>query len=128
MRNLPSARPPILLALCVVLYAIAAWSVAPGFYDGFAPNQPYQWVSPPPQDAFGNKQPKGIQHAIAADSGGSATTPDGQAQLFASPGALPAGQTVTVDIEPAATFPAAVGFLPETNVYRITATAQPVRP
>ena len=44
-------KRPILLAIATSLYLVAAWSVAPGFYDGFTPPQPYNWTSPPPQAA-----------------------------------------------------------------------------
>ena len=38
-----------LLALAAIVYGVAAWMVAPGFYDGFGPPQPYNWTCPPPQ-------------------------------------------------------------------------------
>ena len=46
-----------LIATAAAAYVLAAWAVAPGFYDGFTPPQPYNWVSPPPQ-VTGNKAPK----------------------------------------------------------------------
>ena len=36
-----------LLAAAAAAYLLAAWMVAPGFYDGFAPAQPYNWLCPP---------------------------------------------------------------------------------
>src|SRR6266849_1442803 len=36
-----------LLASAAVIYLLTAWMVAPGFYDGFTPQQPYNWVCPP---------------------------------------------------------------------------------
>src|SRR6266545_7455990 len=47
----------LLFAVAAVTYSLAAWSVQPGFYDGFAPSSPYRWVSPPPQFAAGNQPP-----------------------------------------------------------------------
>ncbi len=38
-----------LLAVAATLYTLAAWMVAPGFYDGFGPPQAYNWTCPPPQ-------------------------------------------------------------------------------
>ena len=36
-----------LLAAAAILYAVAAWTVAPGFYDGFTPPQPYNFAHIP---------------------------------------------------------------------------------
>ena len=44
-------KAAVLLALAAAGYAVAAWAVAPGFYDGIGPVQPYNWVSPPPEFA-----------------------------------------------------------------------------
>ena len=41
-------RRPLLIAGAAATYLVAAWMVAPGFYDGIAPQQPYNWVCPPP--------------------------------------------------------------------------------
>jgi hypothetical protein len=117
------ARIPLLLSAAVVLYCIAAWSVAPGFYDGLAPNQPYQWVSPPAQEAAGNKQPQGLHQVALGGKAASAATQDGQAQLYIDPGTFPSGQSVTIDIKPTATYPPVSGFIAKTNVYLITASA-----
>ena len=38
-----------LMAAAAIIYVFAAWMVAPGFYDGFGPPQPYNWTCPPPQ-------------------------------------------------------------------------------
>ena len=57
--------------------------MAPGFYDGFTPPQPYNWVSPPPQ-VTGNKAPKSGHLVIKVINGvsdaNSAFTDDGQLQ------------------------------------------------
>src|SRR5437764_726296 len=48
-----------LLALAAIIYAVAAWMVAPGFYDGFGPTQAYNWTCPPPQAGANNKPMSG---------------------------------------------------------------------
>jgi hypothetical protein len=120
---LMAARAPLLLGLAVVLYLLAAWGVAPGFYDGFAPGQPYRWVSPPPVAASGNQPPQGAQHVLEAGRGGTVATGDGQAQLVFDAGSFQSGQPVTVSVQPAATFPVPRGFQAATNVYLVTASA-----
>ena len=42
-------RRGALITAAAVLYLAAAWMVAPGFYDGIGPPQPYNWTCPPPQ-------------------------------------------------------------------------------
>jgi hypothetical protein len=112
------------LALAVVLYVLVAWSVAPGFYDGLAPNAPYNWLSPPPQETAGNKQPESGHQVITADRSGGVATNDGQAQLVLdSPAFTTTAQYVNVDLKAVASFPAPQGFRPETNVYQITSSA-----
>jgi hypothetical protein len=121
-------KRPALLATAAAAYLLAAWAVAPGFYDGFTPPQPYNWVSPPPQ-ATGNLPPKSGHLVIKVINGvsdaNSAFTDDGQIVIGFLPGAFDAsGKTsVTVDVVPVATFPTATGFHFATNVYLITATA-----
>ena len=39
----------VLFGAATIAYLVAAWMVAPGFYDGFSPPQPYNFVCPPPQ-------------------------------------------------------------------------------
>jgi hypothetical protein len=121
-------KRPALLATAAAAYLLAAWAVAPGFYDGFTPPQPYNWVSPPPQ-ATGNLPPKSGHLVIKVINGvsdaNSAFTDDGQIVIGFLPGAFDArGKTsVTVDVVPVATFPTPTGFHFATNVYLITATA-----
>jgi hypothetical protein len=121
-------RRPVLLAAASGVYLVAAWMVAPGFYDGFAP-QPYNWTSPPPQAVAGNIQPRPGHLVIKVIDGvsdaNSAFTEDGQVVVGFLPGAFDAtGKTsVTVDIKPESTFPTPTGLHFATNVYLITADA-----
>lgn len=106
--------------------------VAPGFYDGFAP-QPYNWTSPPPQAAAGNIQPRPGHLVIKVIDGvsdaNSAFTEDGQVVIGFLPGAFDVtGKTsVTIDIKPESTFPAPTGLHFATNVYLVTADAPLVK-
>ena len=120
-----------LLALAAAAYAAAAWAVAPGFYDGIAPPQPYRWISPPPQFKSSNQQPlSGRGSARVASNGsvdpGSIFTQDGQAALSFVPGAFvaPADRSpVTFDIKPVAQFPDPNGTHLATNVYCFTSNS-----
>ena len=121
-------RKTALLALAAAAYAVAAWSVAPGFYDGFGPPQPYNFTCPPPQAGANNKPSSG--HLLIKVIGGvsdanSAFTDDGQLVIGFLPGAFVASgsPTVTVDIKPLATCPQPQGLRFVTNVYQVTASA-----
>jgi hypothetical protein len=122
-------KRPILIAAAAAVYLMAAWMVAPGFYDGFTPPQPYNWVSPPPQAPPGNQKPSSGHLAVNVTGGvsepSSVFTDDGQVILSLLPGAFnAAGKTsVTVDIKPVATFPPPTRLHFATNVYLITADA-----
>jgi hypothetical protein len=119
----------------VVGYALAAWWVAPGFYDGIAPPQPYRWVSPPPQLKGSNQQPlPGHGTARVASNGvvdpGSVFTQDGQAAIAFVPGAFmtPADRApVAFDIKPVAEFPDPGQIHLATNVYCFTSSS-PLQP
>ena len=118
----------LLLAGAAVAYLVAAWSVAPGFYDGFAPPQPYNFVCPP-QIAGANLQPAS-GHLVIKVIGGvsdanSAFTDDGQVIIGFLPGAFDVtGKTqVTVDIKPVSPCPKPSGLHFSTNTYQITADA-----
>ena len=135
-QEVSSRRQPLaVLVLAVVGYALAAWLVAPGFYDGIAPPQPYRWVSPPPQFRASNQQPlSGHATVKVAANGvvdpGSVFTQDGQAALSFVPGTFqaPADRSpVAVDIQPKATFPDPGRVQLVTNVYCITGSS-PVVP
>jgi hypothetical protein len=124
-------RRLILLASAVVAYALAAWAVAPGFYDGIAPPAPYRWVSPPPELRATNLPPqpgRGTARVSAqgAVDPGNVFTQDGQAAISFLPGTFvtPAGNApVTLDIQPQATYPAPTGFRLATNVYCFTSSS-----
>jgi hypothetical protein len=125
-------RRPVLLASSAAVYLIAAWMVAPGFYDGFAP-QPYNWTSPPPQAAAGNIAPRSGHLVIKVLDGesdaNSAFTEDGQVVIGFLPGAfdVTGKSSVTVDIKPVSTYPPPTGLHFATNVYLITADAPLVK-
>jgi hypothetical protein len=122
----------ILLAAASAAYVVAAWLVAPGFYDGFAP-QPYNWTSPPPQAVSGNIPPRSGHLVIKVIDGvsdaNSAFTEDGQVVIGFLPGAFDTtGKTaITVDIKPESTFPTPTGLHFATNVYLIIADARLVK-
>lgn len=128
-------RPAILLALAAVAYAAAALAVRPGFYDGFVPQAPYRWVSPPPEFRSSNQPPRdGRGSAKVAPNGtvdpGAIFTGDGQAALSFIPGAFatpPDRSPVTIEIKPVASFPDPVGVQLATNVYCISSSS-PVAP
>ena len=121
-----------LLAVAAIAYICAAWSVAPGFYDGFTPPQPYNFVCPPPQ-AGANSQPSPGQLTIKIINGSSdpntAFTDDGQLLIGFLPGAFDiTGKTeVHVTITPVTPCPKPAGLHFSTNTYKITADARLVK-
>ncbi len=123
-----------LFAIAAIAYVMAAWAVAPGFYDGFAPPEPYCFVSPPPQAAGSNCRPKAGHQTInvirgVSDANSAYTNDGGQLVIGFLPGAFDVtGKTsVSVDITPEATFPDATGLRFVTNVYLVTADAPLVK-
>jgi hypothetical protein len=119
--------------MAAAVYVIAAWMVAPGFYDGFGPPQPYNWVCPPAQAGTTPKPASGhadIKVIDGVSDAGSAYTGDGQAVIGFLPGAFDAaGKTVvSVDIAPLPTCPHPPGIQFVTNVYNITSNAKLVKP
>jgi hypothetical protein len=102
--------------------------VAPGFYDGFAPQAPYNWISPPPQLRAGNQAPSSGQASFSVASDGRVnpglvTTLDGQAFVSFIPGAFvapPRGAPVTLGIKPVADFPNPGSLSLDTNVYCVS--------
>jgi hypothetical protein len=117
-----------LLAVAAMLYALAAWMVAPGFYDGFGPPQAYNWICPPPQAGANNSPSSGhlvIKVIDGVSDANSAFTDDGQLVIGFLPGAFVVdGKTsITVDITPYGSCPQLAGLQFVTNIYRITATA-----
>lgn len=121
-----------LLALAAAAYIAAAWSVAPGFYDGFTPPQPYNFVCPPPQ-AGANAQPSSGSLNIKVIKGSSdpnsAFTDDGQLVIGFLPGAFDVtGKTsINVTITPVTPCPKPSGLRFVTNTYLITADAPLVK-
>ena len=124
-------RTAALLALAALAYGVAAWAVAPGFYDGIAPPAPYRWVSPPPQFRATNQQPLAGHTTFKVGSGGAvdagnAATQDGQATIAAAQGVFVAPSdrpAVTIDIEPQVAFPDPGGLHISTNVYCVTSSS-----
>ena len=121
-----------LLVLAAVAYIVAAWSVAPGFYDGFSPPQPYNFVCPPPQ-AGANSQPSSGRLNIKIINGSSdpnsAFTDDGQLVIGFLPGAfdVTGKSSVNVTITPVTPCPKPNGLRFVTNTYLITADAPLVK-
>ena len=121
-------RRAALLAAAVATYMVAAWMVAPGFYDGFGPPQPYNWTCPPPQAGPNIKPSSGhldIKVVGGVSDANSAFTQDGQVVIGFLPGAFDSTGTTTisVDITPLPTCPMPPGIQFVTNVYQIAATA-----
>ena len=117
-----------LLAAAVVIYSVAAWAVAPGFYDGFGPPQPYNFACPPPQAGANQKPSSGhldIKVINGVSDANSAFTDDGQLVIGFLPGAfvVDGKSTVSVDIKPLPTCPQPSGIRFVTNVYQVTASA-----
>jgi hypothetical protein len=118
------------LALAAAAYGLAAWAVAPGFYDGIAPPAPYRWVSPPAQFRATNQPPQSAHHAVRVTGGrvdpASVFTADGQAAISFAAGAFVApsdGSPVIIDIAPQATFPDPGETHLATNVYCATSSS-----
>src|SRR5438445_5313871 len=79
-------RSLLLIALAAAAYCVAAWMVAPGFFDGLAPPGPYRWTSPPPQFQQANQPPLSARHVAPVGPDGRvepalANTQDGQASI-----------------------------------------------
>lgn len=102
--------------------------VAPGFYDGFAPQQPYHFVCPPIH--YSGNQPPTSGHLDVKVIGGVsdanvAFTDDAQLLIDLLPGAFNVtGKTsVSIDIKPVSPCPTPPGVTLATNVYLITTDA-----
>ncbi|HEY5034343.1 MAG TPA: hypothetical protein VIJ30_04405 [Candidatus Dormibacteraeota bacterium] len=127
-------KRPILIAAAAGAYLVAAWMVAPGFYDGIAPQQPYNWVCPPPIAGANSGVAAASGHLVikvidGTSDANSAFTDDGQVIVSFLPGAFQAaGNTqVTVDIKPVSPCPNPSDLHFSTNVYLITADASLVQ-
>jgi hypothetical protein len=120
------------LAAAVIAYAVAAWMVAPGFYDGFGPPQPYNWTCPPRQAGATQKPASGhvdIKVINGVSDANSAFTNDGQIVVGFLPGAfdVTGKTTISVDITPLPTCPQPPGINFVTNVYDVVASAPLVK-
>lgn len=121
----------LVLAAAAVAYALAAWSVAPGFFDGLAPPGQYRWLSPPPQFKQGNQQPLSGHGTAAVGPTGevepvTVQTGDNQAALSAIPAAFvtpPSHAPVTIQITPVGQYPNPGNLQLGTNVYCVTSTS-----
>jgi len=125
-------RRVAVLAAAVTLYVLAAWTVAPGFYDGFGPPAPYNWTCPPPQAGANTKPGAGhvdIKVVGGVSDAGSAYDRDGQIVMGFLPGAFDGtGKTsIAVDVTPLPTCPEPSGTTFVTNVYQVTASAPLVK-
>ena len=121
-----------LLAAAAAAYVVAAWSVAPGFFDGFAPPQPYNFVCPPPQAGANNPPSSGrltIKVINGVSDANSAFTDDGQVVIGFLPGAFNVtGKTeIHISITPISPCPKPAGLHFATNAYQITADAPLVK-
>jgi hypothetical protein len=120
------------LALAAVVYVLAAWSVAPGFYDGFGPPVPYHWTCPPPQAGANTKPSSGhadVKVTNGANEPDSVFAQDAQIVIGFLGGAFDASgkTTISVDITPLDTCPQPAGIKFVTNIYKITANANLIK-
>src|SRR5712664_2703295 len=127
-----AVRRAALLAAAATTYAVAAWMVAPGFYDGFGPPQPYNWTCPPPQAGANTKPSSGHQDIKVlggVSDANSAFTDDGQVVIGFLPGAFDVtGKTsITVDIKPVSPCPKPSGLTFAVNTYLISADSPLVK-
>lgn len=129
-----SVRRSVLIAFAAALYINAAWLVAPGFYDGISPSQPYNFICPPTvAGANSGVSPSSGHLSIGVINGvsdaNSAFTRDGQFVIGFLPGAFDATgkSTVDVDITPVSPCPTVNGLHFATNTYLVTASASLVK-
>jgi hypothetical protein len=121
------------MAGAAAIYLAAAWMVAPGFYDGIAPPQPYNFVCPPSIAGAQGGTPLSGHLVIKVINGVSdadaAYTDDGQVTIGFLPGAFDVtGKTaVNVDITPVSPCPNPPGLHFSTNTYRVTADAPMIK-
>lgn len=121
-------KPALLLAVGAATYVFAAWVVAPGFYDGFGPPQPYNFTCPPPQAGANQKPASGhleIKVLGGVSDANAAYTADGQVVIGFLPGAFQVDgkAAISVDITPLDSCPHPAGVAFVTNIYHITASA-----
>jgi hypothetical protein len=121
-----------LLVAAALVYLLSAWMVAPGFYDGFTPQSPYNFVCPPVHIA--NNQAPGSGHLDIPITGGisepsSAYTTDSQVVIGFLPGSFDSigKKSIPVDITPVSPCPKVAQLHFATNVYKISASAPLVK-
>jgi hypothetical protein len=142
MRAAGGSVPRLLWGIAATaVYVAAVWGSAGGLaparvlFDGFAPPQPYRWVSPPPPFASSNQPPEPASQendlGPTGSEGISVATGDGQASLVAAKETFPpvAGQR-SVLLRITASLPESVGPPPsgmqfDGNAYTFTAAYQP---
>jgi hypothetical protein len=121
---------------------VAAWAVAPGFYDGTGPAVPYNWVCPPavagantgvaPTSAHADiKVTNGASEAASVFTIDDASSgPSSQVVIGFLPGAfaVPGSSSVSVDIKPVESCPNPPGLHFATNTYLISASAPLAKP
>jgi hypothetical protein len=124
-----------LLAGTAVIYILAAWWVSPGFYDGFPPPEPYNWVCPPSVAGGGNIPPGSGHLDLKVINGvsdaGSVFTKDTIPQVVIGflPGAFETSgiSIISIDIRPVIPCPSPPGLHFATNTYLITASTRLVK-
>ena len=121
-----------LLTAATAAYVIAAWTVAPGFYDGFNPPSPYAFECPP--SVAGAQSAPASGHVVIDAVNGTnenavAFTLDGQVILDLPSGSFATTRpSVTVDLQPLNPCPRPSGLTFVTNTYAITADAPLAKP
>jgi hypothetical protein len=118
-----------LVSLVTASYLIASWMVRPGFYDGFAPALPYNFVCSPTAGTNSGVKPGSGHLEIKVINGvsdaSSAFTDDAQVVIGFVPGAFNATgrSSVSVDITPVSHCPNPNDFHFATNTYLVSANA-----
>jgi hypothetical protein len=121
---------------------VAAWTVAPGFYDGTGPAVQYNWVCPPPVAGANTGIAPVSAHAdIKVTSGasepasvytfdGTSSSPSTQIVIGFLPGAfaVSGASSVSVDIKPVRPCPSPPALRFATNAYLVTASAPLIKP
>jgi hypothetical protein len=126
-------RAAALLGVAASVYVLAAWTVAPGFYDCCAQSPVYNWVCPPPGQVVGNLPAQAGSVTILVANGvsdvSSAATSDGQLLIGLLPGVFDAAgkSTISVDITPVSPCPNPPGLHFATNAYLVSASATLVK-
>jgi hypothetical protein len=113
----------LLVALGYVIVASLHFGAPPvrTLFDGVAPPSPYNWVSPPPELATGNKRPKPFTRTLKLGRDGSPAasiaTPDGQATLIVQDGTFARSGAKRVRVRITPLDPATLGGPPSGSAY-----------